>query len=352
MASRLTSRTWVCLAASVVLFATSTGQAAGTGLVAQPSWQPVESRLVYQALVDYLDAADVPPGGQTEVRDLWHSQGADGADLVDRLAVCLAVTDTRVAELVDYCTHLSPQGSLPEFAWLADSETPRLVRHNMRLYLARALVEAGYYDEAIAWTDGLEPGDVVAPDVLLFYRSVAHHQLVQPDRADAELAQLLQREDDLPLRFQKLSALMQQDLAGLQDESLDHIARRMADVRRRLAQGNSGERVQNVENGVIESLDKLIKKVEQQLQQQQAQSSSSGGQPSSTPMQDSRLAELKAPGKVENRDVGHSSGWGNLPDKDREQALQEIGREFPSHYREVVEQYFRRLASEESGAEK
>jgi hypothetical protein len=63
-------------------------------------------------------------------------------------------------------------------------------------------------------------------------------------------------------------------------------------------------------------------------------------------MQDSRLAELKAPGKVDPRDIGHSADWGNMNDKDREQALQEIGREFPSHYREVIEEYFRQLATE------
>jgi hypothetical protein len=145
---------------------------------------------------------------------------------------------------------------------------------------------------------------------------------------------------------------MRQDLAGLQDESLDHIARRMADVRRRLALGRSGERVQGVENGVIESLDKLIKKAEDQLQQQQQRSQSSGnpggGAPSGTPMPDSQPAELKAPGEVERRDIGRSAGWGNLDEKEREKALQEIGREFPSHYREVIEEYFRRLAAEES----
>ena len=65
-------------------------------------------------------------------------------------------------------------------------------------------------------------------------------------------------------------------------------------------------------------------------------------------MQDSQIAELKGPGKVEPRDIGHGTGWGNLQDKDREKALQEIGREFPSHYREVIEEYFRRLAAEES----
>src|SRR5262249_32715982 len=113
--------------------------------------------------------------------------------------------------------------------------------------------------------------------------------------------------------------------------------------------GRPGERVQGVEKGVIESLDKLIKKAEDQLQQQQAQmAKGSLKTPPSTPMQDSQIAELKGPGKVEQRDIGRGTGWGNLPDKDREKAMQEIGREFPSHYREVIEEYFRRLAAEES----
>jgi hypothetical protein len=207
-------------------------------------------------------------------------------------------------------------------------------------------VQQGYYDEALDWTEGLTTDNVVSPESLLFYRAIAHHRLVQPDQADAALSQLLQREDDLPARYQKLGDLMRQDLVALEDESLDHIARRMEDVRRRLAQGRSGERVQKIENGVIESLDKLIKKVEDQMQQSQS-ASAGGGQQSGTPMQDSQIAELKAPGRVEPRDVGRGTGWGNLPDKDREKALQEIGREFPSHYREVIEEYFRRLAAEE-----
>ena len=61
----------------------------------------------------------------------------------------------------------------------------------MRLYLARWLVQQGYYDEALSWTDGLTTDDVVAPEALLFYRAVAHHRLVQPDKADAALGQLL-----------------------------------------------------------------------------------------------------------------------------------------------------------------
>jgi hypothetical protein len=318
---------------------------------AQPTWQPVSAEAVYARLTEHLNSAGISPDRQAEVNELWReTENNPQADVLDRLAQSLAKTDERVGALVAHCAGFHEPGPLPEFDWLADSATPELVRHNMRLYLARWMVQQGYYDEALEWTEGLATKDVVAPEALLFYRAVAHHRLVQADKADAALGQLLQQEEKLPARFQKLADLMRQDLAGLQDESLDHISRRMADIRRRLALGNSGERVQGVENGVIESLDKLIKKVEDQLQQQQQSQSSGnpGGAPSGTPMQDSQSAELKAPGDVERRDIGRGTGWGNLDEKDREKALQEIGREFPSHYREVIEEYFRRLAAEES----
>ncbi len=324
--------------------------AAETEFSAAPTWQPANAEAVYRQLDDYVHSLPNGVQQQSAIRDLWWQPAADNrpADLLDRLATCLATVNKQVSVLVAFCSKPERPTTLPDFSWLANSETPPLVRYNMRLYYARWLAQNGFDDEALAWTDGLGPADVVAPESLLFYRAVASHRLVQTDRADATVAELLQRSDELPVRYQKLAALMQQDLARLDDESLDHVARRMADVRRRLALGRGGKTVQGVENGVIESLDKMIKDLEDQAQKQQSQASSSGGQQSSTPMQDSRLAELKAPGKVEPRDVGHGADWGDMPDKDREQALQEVGREFPSHYREVIEEYFRRLAAEES----
>ena len=112
----------------------------------------------------------------------------------------------------------------------------------------------------------------------MFYRAIAYHQLVRADPSRyARSPNCMQRQEDLPTRYQKLADLMHHDLSGLQDDSLDHISRRMSDIRRRLAQGRPGERVQGVENGVIESLDKLIKKAEDQAQKQ-AQAAASPAQ--------------------------------------------------------------------------
>jgi hypothetical protein len=109
--------------------------------------------------------------------------------------------------------------------------------------------------------------------------------------------------------------------------------------------------VQGVERGVVASLDELIKQQEdRQKQQQQQQANASGGAPSGRPLEESRPAELKAPGLVDRKDIGATAGWGNLPDKEREQALQQVGRDFPAHYRELIEQYFRELATETAPA--
>ena len=157
---------------------------------------------------------------------------------------------------------------------------------------------------------------------------------------------LLQGADTAPRRYVALAQLMQDDLKDLQEDSLDHIARRMEDIRRRLDVGHAGPKVRKVEKGVIESLDKLIKKMEDEQKQQQ-DASSSGGMRSTRPAESSQIIGGKAPGEVTKKNIGSKSGWGDLPPKEREQAMQQIGRDFPAHYRDAIEQYFRRLAAEE-----
>ena len=50
---------------------------------------------------------------------------------------------------------------------------------------------------------------------------------------------------------------------------------------------------------------------------------------------------------MKSKNIGNRIGWGDLPPKEREEAMQQISKEFPSHYRDVIEQYFRRLAAED-----
>ena len=101
-------------------------------------------------------------------------------------------------------------------------------------------------------------------------------------------------------------------------------------------------KVRKKEDDVVAKLDKMIEEMEKQ--QSSSSSGSAGGSNPSSPMQDSMPGGGSGPGNVEQRNVGSRSDWGNLPPKQRQEALQQIAKGLPSHYREVIEEYFRKLA--------
>ncbi|HTN75642.1 MAG TPA: hypothetical protein VL096_10370, partial [Pirellulaceae bacterium] len=90
-----------------------------------------------------------------------------------------------------------------------------------------------------------------------------------------------------------------------------------------------------------------IKQLEDQQQQQQASAASSqGGSKPASPLEDSQAAGTRGPGNVDPKKLENHGAWGNLPPKDRQEALQQISKELPAHYREAIEEYFRKIASE------
>lgn len=336
----------VVLGATVVLFAVpvASGQTPASGV--QPTWRPPAAQEVQARVLAWLDQRKVDAVTRTQALELWKAPPQDPAEVLDRLVQTFALADDNVRQLVEFCS--KPRGIRvpPVPPWLASESTPAFVARNVRLWYARWLVHEELFDEAADMLRGLAPQDVVDPASLLFYQGVVYHRLVQGEAARQALGALLAG-PAAPQRYLALARLMDADLKDLKEDTLDHIARRMADIERRLDLGRAGPKVRKIEDGVIESLDKLIK----QLEAQQQQASSSGGAnnvQSLRPAQESQIMEGKGKGDVDRKRIGSQGGWGNLPPRQREEALQQIGRDFPSHYRDIVEQYFRKLASEGS----
>jgi hypothetical protein len=346
----------ICGAALCLLAAGNRSECARGEIAFEPTWETPTYDSVRASTLKWLDEAAPKDQVAESIRELWPQKApADvtASALLDRVAQTLALASSGAKTLVGQCSRPYEGPSTPRPEWLADSKNADFLRNNLRLYYARWLAQYGLYDEVLEQVGELRPADVVDPAALLFYQMVAYHQLVRPEEARAALAGLMEHEDELPRRYHEVAQLVQRDLGGLEDESLDHIARRMRDVRRRLAYGRAGSKVQAVEKSVLDSLDKKIKDLEEKQKQQQQQSAAQAGKSSgkpNKPMNDSMPAELKGPMKVDQRDIGHQSGWGDLPPKEREQALQQVGREFPAHYRELIEDYFRELANESTEA--
>jgi len=317
-----------------------------------PTWREPTADDVRSQVHAWLDEASLESSQRLAIADLWPPEEAavNNEVLAERLVATFAIVEPKVQPLIKTCNEPFSGVVPPKLDWLVDASAPALLGNNLRLFYASWLARTGFHDECLQTLDGLTTDDVADPAALLFYSAVAHHRLVQSEPCNDALSQLLERADELPERYQQLAKLMQLDIHDLEVDSLDHIARRMADIENRLKSGRADKPVRDVEDGVIESLDKLIKKAEQQQQQQQAAASSQGNRGSQKPMPDSQIAGGKGPGNVAKKFIGDKSGWGNLPPKDRDEALQQIGREFPSHYRDVIEQYFKRLATEDDSA--
>ncbi|MEM9353107.1 MAG: hypothetical protein AAGA92_08845 [Planctomycetota bacterium] len=316
--------------------------------VAEESADQRQQRLQVDA-VAWIKQAGLDPAKEREAVEPWREL-PDAAGPEELLAAFARSASRLYPNLASQVTRYTDPAAAPTprdtqpMSW---ELYPRFAAANLALLRGRWQARAGLYEAAAASLEGLSADEVLDPVGLLFYRAVSLHQLVRPDESRAALVELLDRPEPMPSRYRDVAELMAKDLRGVEDESLDHVARRMRDIRRRLGLGHAGERVQTVERGVVESLDRIIKKKEDEQNGGGGSSGSSGGviRPGQ-PMQDSQPAELKAPGKVDPKDIGNTPGWGDLPPKEREQAMQQIGRDFPAHYQALIEEYFRDLAAD------
>lgn len=318
-------------------------------MVQQASWGTPDYTAARQQVVAWLEPLELEEPIRDQVEAIWPEAAAEVGeiDLLDRVARTLEVVVPQSAPLIEATRGSRPRGALPSFEMLDDgSISPPLLAHVKLLY-GRWLVQQSMFDEALDQFGALDPDDVVAPATLLFHQSVAHHRLLQKEECLPKLARLLENEAELPRRYREVTRLMEADLRPLKEDSLDEVARIMDNVTRRLNLGRAGQRVRKEEDDVIAKLDKMIEQLEQQQQQMQQQGGggAQGQTPrAASPMEDSRAAGGSGPGNVTPRNLGRGSGWGNLPPKEREEAMQEITKNLPAHYRDVIEEYFRKLA--------
>jgi hypothetical protein len=330
--------------------ATAGAALAADALQKPPSWSIPSTAEVKARLDDYLAGRNLDPTTRLKIEALWpdESQNLDGGELLDRLTASLAVVEPRAAEVVAAVQRGAAVLVAPQFAGLSDPDLPPLVRDNLRLLVGRWLAQHELIDEALEVLSGVLPDHVADPATLLFYQAMGQHRLLKKEECLATVQRLLEQEEHLPRRYATLAKLMAADIQPLKPDTLDEVSRLMADIRRRLALARAGKRVRDQEDAVIAKLEKMIDELEKQRQmrrQQQARQSGSGRQPNQ-PMQDSMPAQLHGPGEVDPKQIGKKDGWGNLPPKQRQEVLQQIGRDLPAHFRETIEEYFKRLAED------
>ncbi|MFP6575801.1 MAG: hypothetical protein VB912_11655 [Pirellulaceae bacterium] len=323
---------------------------ADNDLEKRASWSAPTGVNVKAQVEQWLQTQTVDELTQLKITALWPTDGlpTEPAQLLSQATATMALLSPTAHKLVVHCDSDSHSLVLPEFKVLEEKSLSPWARSNLRLLYARWLVQQRLYDEALEQVKDIKPEEVIDPAALLFYQSACYHRLLKKEQCLTLISKLMENKDTIPTRYQTLARLMEADLKPLKTDSLDEIARLMGDIQRRLDLARAGKRVRTEEDDVIAKLDKMIEELEQQQQQQSGGGAGPGGNNPSSPAPDSVPLGGSGPGNVDPKSIGNASGWGNLPPKEREKALQQISKGLPAHYREVIEEYFRKLARDGS----
>ena len=321
--------------------------------LARSTWQIPSHAEVQAQIQDWLLETEVDPAIADQIQQHW-LEPIPPSERLTRMSDGFVLLGGPLAELIEHTRTTRFSKLLPDTSFLQEPVLPRFLLNHSRLIYARWLVQNQLYNETLEQLQEITTEDVVDPASLLFLKSIAFHRLLKKDECLPVVSRLLEKENQLPRRFAILGKMIRDDIKPLEEDTLDEVSRLMDSIKVRLSLGRAGTRVRTEEDDVIAKLDKMIKKLEDQAQQNsQSSQPSSGGQPGnnlnpSQPMNDSLPAGGRGEGNVDPKDIGKKDGWGDLPARERQQALQQVGEDFPSHYRDVIEEYFRRLAKQGS----
>lgn len=298
---------------------------------------------------------------------IWSSE----RPVLNCVADTLALGDAAAAKLLTEARDPTFPAPKEVPALLKDAGKPAYFRSNLTLAYARGLSTRRVYEEALEALKLVKPEQVVDPSAYFFHKAVSEHALLLKEDANRSIVRLLDDVTDAPDRYKLVATLMYFDMQQWQEKDLGKIARLMDNVERRLELARGGPKTQKTQKEIIARLDELIKKLENQQKQQQQQGGGGGGgggqQPGgqepgcpsggegsqdgpstnqpSKPADVSRIMTNSGPGHIDEKTLKQLADvWGKLPEGERTKAMAELTRGMPPRYRDVIENYFKKLA--------
>lgn len=373
-ASLRTAVVAACLAASGAFAADAPAAPSTQPSVAAPRLilSPEQKRAGAVALIDRFvahvkESPGVPAAARSAVAAAWAEHRAD-PDPSEFLTAGVAIisSDYRAAmDALDQEDYAKAEAALRPL--LADKD-PYILLHASAL-LSRALVESERLEEAEELLAPLAAGEKeliertfleADVDFLLAYCQLSN---LDYELARMSLQSFENQHPDAPERLRLPARQMLQELAARQPEGLGEVSDLMVYAGRRLSVGRADKPVKERQDRAVELLDKLIKQAEQREQQQNKDKNQSDrqgqpqgqqqGQPNGNDRSNSAAQDSMRPlgkGKIgelhRSAEARPGDEWGKMSPEEREQILQSLRRNFPSQYRQLVEQYYRQLAKE------
>lgn len=351
--------------ASGVCMATPAGKPAELAVASAPATTRPSAGEVVAAFVESVSTSDAyPESARRFVVEQWEARRTDGR-METLLAESLSVLYPDFKAAMDDYDGEHRARSAAGLSRLAEHADPWLAV-NAAILAAQALLdddrglEADRLLQAMTARHADWQSRTTAGAEGLFLAGYCALQALRYDEARERLEAFTREYPDAPERLRGSARQMLLELSRREPERLGDVHDLMRFASRELSHGRTDDPVREHQQKAVELLAKLIDEAEQREKQQSQQSGGSKGgrsrggsnrpgQPGGQHAQRSTLppgeggdiGELR-----EQRRVRPGEAWGKMPPQEREALLQSLQKQFPSQYRDLVEQYYRQLSKE------
>lgn len=211
----------------------------------------------------WLKSVKADAASREKFKGIWEGD----RPLIDKVTATLVLGDDTAARLLGEARDADAAAPVEVPALLKDKGKPAFYRANLALAYGKALAGRKVYEEALDTLAAVKPEEVVDPASYFFHKAVCEHALMLKDRADGSIDRLLVDVVESPERYRMVAALMHFDMLTWQEKDLGWIARKMANVQRRLDLKRGGKETQKQQKEVLVRLDEMIKEIENQQKQ-------------------------------------------------------------------------------------
>jgi len=311
------------------------------------------------------------PATAQKLTTIWKD---DSRSILDRVADSLALGDPIAAQLMAEARDPNAPAPVVLPAVFKNEKTSEFYRANLALIYARSLTNRRVYEEALDTLKGFGADQVADPAAYLFHRAVCEHAMVRKPEATKTITRLLEEAAGSPDRYKTVAALMLLDMHTWKEKDLGDIARKMENIGRRLDIARGGPETQRQEREVLNRLDEMIKKLENQNKNKKKKKGGDGkggegeggegecpggegdkpggsgppkgNNPPSSPATDAGDAGGSSQGNVDHKKFTKLvADWGRLPPREQQRAAQELTNGMPARHREAIETYFKSLTN-------
>ncbi len=183
-----------------------------------------------------------------------------------------------------------------------------------------------------------------------FYHAYSLSRSRRKEEAMVAAKRFLEDYPDSPQRYRQAMDQMLNELMQSWESPLYDLSDRMEEVARRIEGGDTGEKTQGSQKEIVDIIEQLIKKAEQNEGNGQNNGGGNGNPRGNDPSANPANKSSAPPGAA---DTGELRGrpqrkpgeqWGEMKDREREDVLQALKERIPDRYRDLLRQYDKALA--------